>query len=221
MNKEKLILRIFLSIIGMIILGIGVSVIIKSNLGVDPASTLQLGLVNILGFSYGTCAMIYNLIILSVIFFVDKKYINISSILAIFVIGYTVDFMLYILSGVVIEEISIIIRIIILFVGAFICSFGVTIYILSDLGVGATDCVAEIISDKLNKPYRIVRMFSDLLFVIIGYFLGGPVGIGTVILAIVVGPFIQISRKILHSVISENKFERQLTESDFEKDIII
>lgn len=221
MNREKLILRIFLSIIGMFILGMGVSIIIKSNLGVDPASTLQLGLVNILGFSYGTCAMIYNIIILAVVFFVDKKYINISSVLAIFIIGYTVDFMLYLMSGIAIEEISIITRIIILFVGAFICSFGVTIYILSDLGVGATDCVAEIISDKLNKPYRIVRMFSDLLFVVIGYFLGGPVGIGTVILAIIIGPFIQISRKILHSVISENKFERQLTESDFEKDIII
>lgn len=221
MNREKLILRIFLSIIGMFILGTGVSIIIKSNLGVDPASTLQLGLVNILGFSYGTCAMIYNIIILSIIFFIDKKYINISSVLAIFVIGYTVDFMLHLMSGVAIEEMAIITRITLLLIGAFICSFGVTIYILSDLGIGATDCVAEIISDKLDKPYRIVRMFSDLLFVVIGYFLGGPVGIGTIILAIIVGPFIQISRKILHSVISENKFERQLTESDFEKDIII
>lgn len=221
MKKEKLALRILLSIVGMMILGIGVSFIIKSNLGVDPASTLQLGLVNILGFSYGTCAMIYNIIILAFVFFIDKKYINISSILAIFIIGYMVDFMMFLMGGIDINSFSLITRIFVLFFGAFICSFGVTLYIFADLGVGATDCVAEIISDKLNKPYKIVRMASDLLFVVVGYFLGGPVGVGTVILAIIIGPFIQISRKILHFILQHEHLDDNLTEENFEKEMII
>ena len=98
MKKDKLFIRIAMSIIGMIILGIGVFFTIKVNLGVDPASTVDLGMSKQLGLSYGTCAVIFNIVFLTIIFFVDKKYINISSILAIFIIGYTVEAMILILG---------------------------------------------------------------------------------------------------------------------------
>lgn len=221
MKKENFIFRIFLSILGLFVIGIGVSFMIKSNLGADPASTLQLGISKVLGVSYGTGSLLYNLVILGIVFVIDKKYINVSSVLAMFIIGYTVDFILFLITGIDVVSFPIYLRIIILIIGAFICSFGVTLYIFADLGVGATDCVAEIISDKLNKPYKMVRMLSDLIFVILGYLLGGAVGIGTILLAFIIGPFIQISRKILHFILKEQHLDDNLTEVDFEKDLII
>ena len=54
------------------------------------------------------------------------------------------------------------------------------------------DLIAIILTDKLQKfQFRWVRMTCDLFFVILGYILGGTVGIGTVIAAFLTGPLVQ------------------------------
>lgn len=225
MKKNKLVLRTLLSILGLMILGIGVSFIIQSNLGADPASSLQLGLAKQLGTSYGNAAAVYNIALLLIIFFVDKKYINISSILAIFVTGYTTQFMNHIFSTLNIFQMSYLIRVIICLVGCFIVSIGVTVYIFSDLGVAATDSIAEIISNKVKTSYRIVRVVSDLVLVLIGWSIGGSVGVGTIIIAIFVGPFIQFSRKMLYPLLTyvlDRKSVDDVNSDDkkFEKEVV-
>lgn len=57
---------------------------------------------------------------------------------------------------------SYLIRVMICLVGCFIVSIGVTVYIFSDLGVAATDSIAEIISNKVKSSYRIVKWFRIL-----------------------------------------------------------
>lgn len=225
MKKDKLFIRIAMSIIGMIILGIGVFFTIKVNLGVDPASTVDIGMSKQLGLSYGTCAVIFNIVFLTIIFFVDKKYINISSILAIFIIGYTVEAMNLIFGWINLQDLDLIYRVIICIVGTFIIAIGVTVYIFADLGVGATDGISELISNKTNFSYRTVRVISDFLLVIIGYLLGGVVGIGTLIITFFAGPFIQFTRKLLTPFL-EKILGKELVDSvnkdeeKFEKEVI-
>ena len=225
MKKDKLFIRIAMSIIGMIILGIGVFFTIKVNLGVDPASTVDLGMVKQLGLSYGNCAVIFNIVFLSAIFLIDRKYINISSILAIFVIGYTVEAMNVLFGWLNLQDLDMIYRIIICFIGTFIIANGVTIYIFTDLGVGATDGISELISDKTKFSYRTVRVISDLVLVIIGYLMGGVVGIGTLIITFFAGPFIQFTRKLLapslKKILGEELVESvNQDEEKFEKEVI-
>ena len=74
MKNDRLFIRVIMSIIGMIILGIGVFFTIKVNLGSDPASTLQLGMAKQLGISYGLSTVIFNIVFLIVIFCFDKKF---------------------------------------------------------------------------------------------------------------------------------------------------
>lgn len=202
MKKDKLFIRTAMTIIGMIILGIGVFLTIKVNLGFDPASTVQLGMSKHLGLSYGNCAVIFNLVFLSIIFFVDKKYINISSILAIFTVGYTVETMNFIFGWINLQDIHLVYRVIICLIGTFIISIGVAVYIFAGLGVGAADGISELISDKIKFPYRTVRVVSDFILVIIGFSLGSTVGIGTLIITFFTGPFIQLIRKFLTPVLN-------------------
>lgn len=225
-NKNNISLKILLSIIGLFILGVGVSFTIQSNLGTDPASTLELGVSKILNICYGACAAIYNIILLTIIFFIDKKYINISSILAIFIIGYTAEIFNFFLSFLNIQSMPYFVRILFCILGCFIISIGVTIYIFSDLGVGATDCIAEIISDKTKLSYRTIRIISDLLLVLSGFLIGGPVGLGTIIIAFFTGFFISLSRKILYNLLktlaNNEKIEKINSDDDnFKKEIII
>ena len=84
-----------------------------------------------------------------------------------------------------------------------IMAIGIATYIRADLGVGAIDLISEIISRKGNFQYRIVRVIGDISFVVIGFFLGGTVGIGTVVAAFMTGPAVQFVRPAVHKVVDK------------------
>lgn len=192
--KKNIQKRIILSLTGLMLCGVGVSFFLYTGMGVDPASVLELGIGNVAGISYGTSAALLNIVILTIVFIIDRHYINISSFIAIFAIGYTADIVRYILNHLITIEPGLFIKLIMLFTGLFIMAVGIATYIMADLGVGAIDLVSEIISNKLKISYRVVRIAGDSSFVIIGYLLGGAVGAGTLIAALMTGPAVHLVR---------------------------
>lgn len=192
--KNQIWKRILISLVGLILCGIGVAMFLYSGMGVDPASVFELGIGRVSGISYGTSSALINVIILLIVFFIDKSFINISSVIAIFGIGYTADFVRKILTILVQGEIHLFLKLVLILVGLFIMSCGIATYIKADLGVGAIDLISEIISRKTKVQYRLVRVIGDTAFVVIGYFLGGTVGVGTVVAAFLTGPTVQLVR---------------------------
>lgn len=200
MKKSYSFQKILVAIIGLMISGVGVGIFLYSQLGVDPASVLELGLGNVFHLSYGTASALTNIVILVIVFIVDKAYINLSSLLAIFGIGYTADFMNFILDALIKGELNLFVRIIMILIGCLIMAIGIATYIRADLGVGAIDLVSEIISNKLKFSYRVVRIVGDITFVVIGFILGGTVGVGTVVAAFMTGPAVQFVRPHVYKV---------------------
>ncbi|MDD2971295.1 MAG: DUF6198 family protein [Lachnospiraceae bacterium] len=200
MRKKNLLRQIVLAIIGLMISGVGVGIFLYSQLGVDPASVLELGFGNILHVSYGTASALTNVIILIIVFIVDKSYINLSSLLAIFGIGYTADFVSFVMDTLIKGELNLFIRIVMILIGCLIMAVGIATYIRAELGVGAIDMVSEVISDKLKFSYRIVRVTCDISFVVVGFALGGVVGVGTIVAAFMTGPAVQFVRPYVYKV---------------------
>lgn len=200
--KVKLFKRIVVSLSGLIICGIGISLFLMAGLGVDPASVFQLGISNVFKITYGTASALMNLIIILIVFIVDKSYINISTILAIFAIGYTADLSMNILQN-IFNELSIFANLFFIICGEIVMCIGVVIYIGADLGVGAIDSISELISNKKNIEYKKIRIMVDLFFIIAGYLMGGVVGIGTIVCALATGPLIQFFRPIINNKIKE------------------
>lgn len=192
--------KLAVSMTGLIICGIGVGIFLYSSLGVDPASVFELGIANVCHISYGTSAALINVVILLIVFVLDKSYINLSSLLAIFGIGYTADFMNRLLGLFLKGELPVAVRLVMIFLGLMIMSTGIATYIRADLGVGAIDLVSEIISHKLHVSYRVVRVSVDVTFVAVGFVLGGAVGVGTVIAAFLTGPAVQFVRPHVYRV---------------------
>lgn len=200
MKNAKLPQRLLVALAGLMMCGVGVGIFLYSKLGVDPASVMELGIGNVLHISYGTSSALINVIILVIVFLVDKSYINLSSFLAIFGIGYTADFMRFALDSFITGELSLVVRLLMIVLGLFIMAMGIATYIRADLGVGAIDLVAEIISNKLHFPYHRVRVTGDVSFVIIGFILGGTVGVGTLVAAFLTGPAVQLVRPCVFKV---------------------
>lgn len=187
-SSRSLSRRIGVSLLGLMLCGVGIALFLHTGMGVDPASVLELGISHTVNVSYGTAAALLNIFILSLVFIIDRRYIHLSSFIAIFAIGYTADGVNFLISILSQGESTLWEKLLMLLLGLLIMSVGIATYIIADLGVGAIDLVAEIISDKMHLSYRLVRITSDASFVIIGYLLGGTVGIGTLIAVSLTGP---------------------------------
>ena len=72
-----------------------------------------------------------------------------------------------------------------------VTAFGCSLYQTADLGVAPYDSLALALQDHLHKPYFGCRVFTDALCAAITFLLGGLVGIGTLVCAFGLGPFIQ------------------------------
>lgn len=195
MSKEKVAKQMFLVVLGQVILGIGVSFIIFADLGIDAFGVFHSGVANTFNISFGAAMFYESLLALVVIFFVDKKYINFATVVSLFLVGFTADFIGMFLSLLLPDSLNFGVNLLMVLLGSFILAIGLNIYVLADLGVGALDAIAEIITDKSKYEYKVVKMANDILFLIIGFLLGGKVGIATIITAIIMGPVIQFVRE--------------------------
>lgn len=210
--KEKL-LRIAILIIGLIIAHLGVSLFLRADLGSDPFNVMIQGLSksikSIFDYSiitHGNIHVAVSVLIIIVLLFVDKSYIKIGTLICMFCGGPIIDFFNWILGDFISSQSQLWIRIICNAIGCVILALGMSFVIKSNAGTGPNDLIGVVISDKLKKKFSIIRMIVDALLLLIGYFLGGAIGIGTVICLFLVGPvagfFLPKSEKIIKRIIN-------------------
>ena len=76
------------------------------------------------------------------------------------------------------------------FFGVFLIGIGSGFYLIANLGAGPRDGLNIGLASILKKPIFSIRTVIELSAVVIGWYLGGVVGLGTVIFALFVGPFV-------------------------------
>lgn len=195
--KKQFIKRLSLVVLGQIIISAGITLMLFINLGADPLGVFHTGVANVLNITFAKAILIENLVVVIIVYFIDKKYINIATIVTLFVVSLTTGFFNSFYTFIFPNQMSFIFRVLVLVLACFILSVGLNFYILPKLGVGAMDIPVEMLVDKKGFIYQRVKVLTDLMFLVAGYFLGGVVGIGTVISAFIVGPFIQITLKLM------------------------
>lgn len=183
--------QVLIAAIGLILRGLGVGFMIVANLGANPATVFQLGFSVLSNIPYGTAAALANLIILFLVYRYNKSYVHLASIMAIVLIGYSADLVTLILPASLTLTYSLTLRYVYLLLGCAVLSFGTALYIQADLGVGALDVIAEIITDRTHIDYQTVRILSDSMFLFLGYIMGGNIGVGTIVSLILTGVMMQ------------------------------
>lgn len=197
--------------VGLTIAHLGVTLFLLTNLGSDPYNVLVQGvyrtLSNLTGWEFLTHGRVHIalcFLIILILLATDKTYIKIGTVLCMIFGGPIIDMFTLILKPVVSENSPLPYKLIILALGCVILAYGMTIVIKSDAGTGPNDLVAVVISDKTKRSFGIVRVITDISFVLAGFLLGGSVGLGTVICAACVGPvaniFLPINEKLIQKV---------------------
>ena len=131
-----------------------------------------------------------------------RKYIGLGTLVNGLGCGFIITFFYDIIAGWFGPAEQLPIQLLWVVIAVPVTAFGCSLYQTADLGVAPYDSLALALQDHLHKPYFGCRVFTDALCAVITFLLGGLVGIGTLVCAFGLGPFIQFfngafSEKIL------------------------
>ena len=192
-NRREWLLRLCFLTLGLIIAHLGVTLFLISSLGTDTFTVFAAGVSHITGISVGLCHSGIQCVLIVLMILFTKGYIKTGSFICCLLGGPIIDVFNWLLGRFVNEDSPFILRLAVMALGCVILAIGMALVIVSDAGTGPNDLVAVILTDKLKKfQFRTVRICCDLFFIIVGWLLGGTVGIGTVTAAFLVGPVAQV-----------------------------
>ncbi len=186
--------RILMTLVGVLTTGFSVGMFNFSHFGVDPFQVFSFGVWKHTSLGYGTFYTVTNLLMLIVVFFVDRSKIGLGTMINIFLLGYMVQFSSWLFTTLIPEPL-LIQRIVLLLVGIILLCFGSSLYFTANLGVSTYDAVALIMADKKVAPFAYCRISTDLICTITGVMLGATAGVGTLITAFFMGPVIAFFNK--------------------------
>lgn len=185
LKRNRLADRVFLSLIGTLIVAVGIRLIVLSALGADALSTFILGILNHFSLQFGTVSLLINIVILIVVFFNNRQMIGLASLINSFGIGIFLNLFDWLK---ILQNLPQGFHYAAVFVGPVLFALGTALYLLTNTGSGAYECLMVLVKNRLGWSVRAARIFLDGIFMLIGFLLGGPVGIGTIIVLVLLGP---------------------------------
>ena len=180
-----------LAAFGLFSFGFGLYLTIQANIGVAPWDTLTIGLAQTIGTLYGNVSMVMGFVILGIDLLMGEK-IGIGSLLDAMIVGKTVDFFNWL--GLVEPLENLWAGIALQMVGFFIMGFSQYLYMKAGLCCGPKDSLMVGIGRRLNRiSIGTVNILILIVVLLLGWLLGGPVGIGTLIGTFAIGAMMQLA----------------------------
>lgn len=187
-NKSVLLKKYFIVILSQIIVGIGASFLVTSGMGNDPMGVMVSGLSQKFGVMFGTMSNIVNFIIFLILLIFYRKRITLTTLITVFVPGWSINRMLELWS--VVNLPSVVIKFIFPIMGCLIISAGVALCLCLDFGAGIMDNLILMIGDIFNKTYAFGCYICYAVFFTVGLLLGGVWGYATVVALVLNGKVI-------------------------------
>ena len=184
--KPKLSTFLYLCL-GLVLFGLGEGLLIVSFTGASPWSVLAQGISLNVNLSIGTITLFISLVVL--IFWLPlKQKPGIGTILNALIIAMMIDICIKFVP----TPENYISQLILAIVAVFTVGFGGGIYLVANLGAGPRDGLMVGVQKKTNMPIATVRAFLEISVVTIGWYLGGTVGVGTLLFAFGIGPAVAL-----------------------------
>ena len=192
--KGLFFVRILNMLIGLVFYALGIVLLLKANIGYAPWEVFHVGLANTLGMSIGVASIIAGLAIVLAVTILGEKF-GFGTIASMILTGIFIDIFLAI--DIIPVSSIFAVGLAMLTIGMFAISLGSYFYIKSALGVGPRDNLMVVLARKTRLPVGVCRGAVEIIVTVIGYALGGMVGVGTIASAIAIGFCVQLTFKAL------------------------
>ncbi|GAA2738498.1 membrane protein [Pedococcus aerophilus] len=172
---------------GLTLYGVSMGMLIRAGLGLDPWDVFHFGIASHLPLSFGTVTIIVGAAVL-LLWIPLRQMPGLGTIANVIVIGLVTDATLWLLD----RPSAMVLRVLLLGGGILLNGLAGALYIGSQFGPGPRDGLMTGLVRRTGRSIRLVRTSIELTVLLIGFALGGVVGVGTVLYAVLIGPTVQL-----------------------------
>ena len=190
----QIVQRLLRLLFGLFLYAVGIVLTMEAHIGYAPWEVFHAGLAKVLGIQIGTVT-IWVGIAIGLVVMLFKERIGLGTVSNMILVGLFMNML--IASGIIKEQSSILIGVIQLICGLFVISLASYFYISSGFGAGPRDSLMVLLSRKSGFSVGTCRGAIEVSVTIIGFLLGGLLGLGTLLSAFLIGFCIQITFKVL------------------------
>lgn len=172
--------------LGLCLYGVSLALMVRANLGLDPWDVFHQGLAERAGLTLGTVLILTGAAVM-LLWIPLRQKPGLGTLSNIFVIGLAADAALWILPdlhGLPLQGASLV-------AGMLLNGVASAAYIGAGMGPGPRDGLMTGLARRTGWPIRWTRMGIEATVLVVGWLLGGSVGVGTVLYAVAIGPLIQ------------------------------
>lgn len=174
-------------IVGLVLYGVSMAMMLRSGLGLDPWDVFHQGVQRHWGISFGTVVIVTSFAVL-LLWIPLRQWPGLGTVLNSVLIGLATDATLRVLSA----PDNLLARWGLLLGGIVANGIAGGLYIGSQYGPGPRDGLMTGLHRRTGISLRLVRTSIEVSVLIVGWVLGGVVGIGTVLYAVLIGPLVQV-----------------------------
>jgi uncharacterized protein len=173
---------------GLALFGFGEGLLIVSTAGASPWSVLAQGIFLNVGYSIGLITILISILVLILWLPLNQKP-GIGTILNALIIGLMIDVCIRFIP----TPENYVYQLFLAFLAVLTVGLGGGIYLVANLGAGPRDGLMIGLQKKTNLPIAAVRGTLEVTVMSIGWYLGGTVGVGTLLFAFGIGPAVALS----------------------------
>ena len=184
--------RVAQLLVGLFLYGFAIAMMIRAALGISPWDVLSQGIVLHTGFNYAVVTNVIGALVLLLWIPIRQKP-GIGTVANVLLIGPSIQVGLWLLP----DATELVPRILLLAGGLVALAIATGLYIGARFGPGPRDGLMTGIHRRTGWPIWAVRTSIELTVLVIGWLLGGNVGLGTLAFALLIGPLVNITLPLL------------------------
>lgn len=186
LRAGRLGLRIPQLVIGLALYGVSMALLIRGALGVMPWDVLHQGVARHLPVSFGQVVIVTSVVVL-LLWIPLRQPPGLGTVANAVLIGLVVD---PVLTWVAAPE-GWVPRVALMLAGIVLNAMATAMYIGAQLGPGPRDGLMTGLARVSGRSIRLVRTLIEVAVVVVGFVLGGVLGLGTILYAVLIGPLTQ------------------------------
>jgi len=193
-------LLIFL--LGILIMTLGVSLTVKSEIGAGAYDSINFGLAKLLDINVSIAIWLTSFIVVIIASLIRRKFLKLTTFVTSIVVGISTNMWVIIIKDIIFNTIPE--KVCAFSIGICLISIGIAIYIMPKLPVNPTDDLMVALTEEKGISLMKGKLTIDTICIIIAFALKGPIGIGTVIATVLIGPLIDVINKLIRKIFSSN-----------------
>ena len=202
-----MIYRILYITLGLAIVSLGIDMSVKAGLGVSPWTVLHLGIARHTSLTQGQVSQLVGFAIIGLSFFLGIRP-ALGTVMNMLLIGWFYDLSVFL--KLIPPATGLGLSLLYILVSVGITGFGAAMYMSAGLGAGPRDSLMLALTKRMSWSVGHIRTSMEVGVLCVGWVLGGPVGIATLIFSLSVGPTVERSFEALRQLSVRSLFADQV-----------